>query len=70
MATTAPAIIPNDQIRLEDSKDDLRVEHIDSIGKAEMGVKLDKFGAAPKSDPAEIALVKKLDLFIMVRCIP
>ncbi len=54
------------------------VEHIDNkITKPasnsgsmvkEMGVEeqLDRFGAHAKTDPVEIALVRKLDLYIMV----
>ena len=37
----------------------------DPLGKPEQGVKLDYSGAAKKTDPAEIKLVRKLDLWIM-----
>jgi len=48
------------------------VELVDNISvidkplKPDYGVELDKFGAAVKTDPAEIALVKKIDLYMMV----
>lgn len=47
------------------------VEHVDSISvvdpplKPLQHVELDKFGAAKKSDPREIALVRKMDLYLL-----
>lgn len=47
------------------------VEHIDTISVVEPSLKptqhveLDKFGAAEKSDPAEIALVRKIDVYLL-----
>jgi hypothetical protein len=38
---------------------------VDTLGKADQGVKLDYSGAAKKTDPAEIKLVRKLDIRIM-----
>ena len=37
----------------------------DALRKSDQGVKLDYSGAAKKTDPAEIKLVRKLDLWIM-----
>ena len=51
------------------------VEHVDnkfepSVFEAEKGVEngeqLDRFGAWAKSNPLEIALVRKLDIYMMV----
>ncbi|KAF1916725.1 putative MFS transporter [Ampelomyces quisqualis] len=42
-----------------------RVSIGDEPLKTHAGVELDKFGAAPKTDPAEIALVKKIDLYML-----
>ncbi|KAH7079433.1 MFS transporter-like protein [Paraphoma chrysanthemicola] len=42
-----------------------KVSVVDEPLKQHHGVELDKFGAAPKTDPAEIALVKKLDLYML-----
>lgn len=46
-------------------------EHIDTISVNDQPLKpqyeeLDKFGAALVKSPAEVALVKKLDLYMMV----
>jgi hypothetical protein len=38
----------------------------DQIQKTDQNVKLDAFGASAKTDPKEIALVKKLDWYMMV----
>lgn len=46
-----------------------RVETLDndiSLSKVEADAKLDEFGARSKTNPAEIALVKKLDRTILV----
>lgn len=45
------------------------VEHVDSEqeDQVENGTQADKFGSIAKTDPKEIALVKKLDLYMMVR---
>jgi hypothetical protein len=43
-----------------------RISMIDEPLKPDYGVELDKFGATVKMDPAEIALVKKVDLYMMV----
>ena len=43
-----------------------RVIMIEEPLKTQHGVELDKFGAAAKTDPAEIALVKKIDLYMLV----
>jgi hypothetical protein len=42
-----------------------RVSIVDEPIKTHPGIELDKFGAAPKTDPAEIALVKKIDLYML-----
>jgi hypothetical protein len=42
-----------------------RVSVVDEPLKTHHGIELDKFGAAPKTDPAEIALVKKIDLYML-----
>lgn len=39
-----------------------------SLAKVEADAKLDEFGARSKTNPAEIALVKKLDRTILVSC--
>lgn len=44
------------------------VEHIDDLEKVNHGPR-DKFGSAAKVDTKEIALVRKLDIYIMVRLI-
>ncbi|KAJ4376000.1 hypothetical protein N0V83_001280 [Neocucurbitaria cava] len=62
MATTTPS----DPVASKPS-----VERIDTISladnpeKPQQHVELDKFGAAEKSDPAEIALVRKIDLYML-----
>lgn len=62
MATTTPS----DPVATKPS-----VERIDTISladhpeKPQQHVELDKFGAAEKSDPAEIALVRKIDLYML-----
>lgn len=38
----------------------------DQIQKTDQNVKVDAFGASAKTDPKEIALVKKLDWYMMV----
>jgi hypothetical protein len=43
-----------------------RISVADEPLKPQYGVELDKFGAAAKTDPAEIALVKKIDLYMLV----
>lgn len=43
-----------------------RISVIDEPLKPQYDGELDKFGAAAKTDPAEIALVKKIDLHMMV----
>lgn len=42
-----------------------RVSVVDEPLKPHHGIELDKFGAAPKTDPAEIALVRKIDLYML-----
>ena len=37
----------------------------DTLSKPDKGIKLDYSGAVKKTDPAEIKLVRKLDLWIM-----
>ena len=50
-----------------DTKSAVVIEHIDRVKKDfRETVKLDEFGATEKNDPAEIALVRKLDLYLMV----
>ena len=55
------------------SKSKASVELVDRISVAHEPLKLhheaelDRFGAAAKTDPAEIALVKKIDLYMLVR---
>ncbi|KAH7402809.1 MFS transporter [Pyrenochaeta sp. MPI-SDFR-AT-0127] len=55
----------------EQIKTKTSVERVDRVSvadeplKPEYGAELDKFGAAAKTDPAEIALVKKIDLYMM-----
>ena len=62
MATTTPA----DLTATKSS-----VEQLDTISvtdypqKPQHHFELDKFGAAEKSDPAEIALVRKIDLYML-----
>lgn len=56
----------------EPAKDKASVELVDRVSVADEPLKtwhvgeLDKFGAAAKVDPAEIALVRKIDLRMMV----
>jgi hypothetical protein len=63
MASTSP---PDQTVEKKPS-----IEKIDKISVAEHpekppnNVGLDKFGAAEKSDPAEIALVKKIDRYML-----
>jgi hypothetical protein len=45
------------------------VEH-DEPAKPVLNEKMDEFGAAAKTDPKEIALVKKLDWYMMVSSVP
>jgi hypothetical protein len=60
---------------VEDGKEVIankRAEHVESVydpamEKAQNGEVLDEFGAHAKTDPKEIALVKKLDWYILVR---
>lgn len=42
------------------------VEHVESKDNRKHGECLDRFGSAAKTGPREIALVKKLDLYLMV----
>ena len=48
------------------------IEHVEATSDAclrkprENDIKFDRFGGRAKTDPAEIALVKKLDLYMMV----
>lgn len=42
------------------------VHHVESRDDEKHGERLDRFGSAAKTDPREIALVKKLDLYLMV----
>ncbi|KAJ4358699.1 uncharacterized protein N0V89_003283 [Didymosphaeria variabile] len=62
MASTTPT--PAHQHELKPS---VSVEHIDELHKPKPHdvAEIDKFGAAAKTDPEEIALVKKLDLYMM-----
>ena len=41
----------------------------DEINKPASGEKLDEFGASAKTDPKEIALVRKLDFHMMVSAV-
>lgn len=50
--------------KAESIKNDASVEHIDIIKPDP--AQLDKFGSAAKTAPAEIALVRKLDTYMMV----
>lgn len=52
-----------------EKKQATQAEHIEDFDEENLktGVKQDYSGAAEKTDPTEIALVKKLDLWIMVR---
>lgn len=54
----------------EDDKS--KITHVEAddqhdMSKPVMGENIDEFGAAAKTDPKEIALVRKLDWFMMVR---
>jgi hypothetical protein len=42
-------------------------EHIGDVEKASQVPQYDRFGAAAKVDPKEIALVRKIDCYMMVR---
>lgn len=42
------------------------VQHVESKDDEKHGERLDRFGSAAKTDPREIALVKKIDLYLMV----
>lgn len=42
------------------------VQHVESKDDEKLAERLDRFGSAAKTDPREIALVKKLDLYLMV----
>jgi hypothetical protein len=63
------------QVTTVDEKTMASAEHVDnkfqpSVLEAEKGIEnnehLDRFGAWAKSDPLEIALVRKLDIYMMV----
>jgi hypothetical protein len=48
-------------------KNDSHVEHLDHMGDGlKISPQYDRFGSAVKSDPREIALVKKIDIHMMV----
>lgn len=52
-----------------------KIAHVEAddhneLSKPVMAEKVDEFGAAAKTDPKEIALVRKLDWFMMVRDTP
>ena len=73
----APAPAGGDTKSIHDKKDgpidENRIEHVDTGGdnvfeKFPRMDKVDEFGAHSKTDPAEIALVKKLDRYIIVCC--
>lgn len=42
-------------------------QHVETQGDEKHGERLDRFGSVAKTDPREIALVRKLDLYLMVR---
>lgn len=77
MATisSAPAVE-----RYDDEKTDVphisdnRIEHAEIVGDGVMPMvakdKVDQFGGHVKVDPAEISLVRKLDLYMLVRSDP
>jgi hypothetical protein len=64
MTTTPTRVTTNDR------KGEIAVDHIDFQNddpKADVALEgRDRFGGYAKSDPKEIALVKKLDLYLMV----
>lgn len=61
--TTTAATAP---IHKEDLKSDAVVEHVDQLKQYALeNQNLDQFGSAEKTDPREIALVKKLDWYMM-----
>ena len=45
------------------------IYHLDEVDDSRKEVQVDRFGSAAKTDPKEIALVRKLDLYLMV-CMP
>lgn len=52
-------------------KEDVKIDHVDfqeDLKKPQDGESeaIDKFGSHAKTDPKEIALVRKLDLYLMV----
>lgn len=49
-----------------DLKSSVSIDQIDKMEKPQNTVHLDKFGAATEKSPEEIALVRKLDLYMMV----
>lgn len=55
--------VPTSTVALE--KGVLPAADEDALSKPDPGVKLDYSGAAKKTDPAEIKLVRKLDRWIM-----
>lgn len=63
---------PQQPQQKDDSKDDVAMQQIDRAETTEDVLKptyekVDEFGAHTKTDPKEIALVRKLDLFCLVR---
>lgn len=45
-------------------------EHVENQDGEKNAARHDKFGSVAKTDPKEIALVRKLDLYLMVRMYP
>jgi hypothetical protein len=59
--------MPDDKVARLPAKTELStVESIDDQPKQPSYDKIDEFGAHTKTDPKEISLVKKLDLYILV----
>lgn len=64
-ATTHMEDVPIEQ---QDLKSEAIVGYVEKLQhEAQVNENLDKFGASAKTDPREIALVRKLDWYIMVR---
>lgn len=63
-AATHAEAVPIEQ---KDLKSDSIVGYVEKLQhEAQANENLDKFGASAKTDPREIALVRKLDWYIMV----
>ena len=77
MATISPVpeverrLDGEDKDKINESHQKNRIEHAEIIGEGILPIvakdKVDEFGGHAKVDPKEIALVKKLDLYMLVR---